>query len=388
MLDIRTLLVVMVITDLILAATLWIGAGRRMREGLGPWTISLGMQALAFALFATPAYATEPGLMVLANALFALSMTFQGAALLEFDRRGLPVWVHTAVIAAIGVPFALLAGDLAGQVLFAGVAFGSLLAVLAVIALQLRAPLGHHLRGLMVGCYALGALFFVTRGITAGLSSDPIQALLIPGILQAGTQIAAYAVVLAGSCGFLLMHKERSDNAAARLATIDPLTGAYNRRTFHEIAGRELSRARRANQALSVIMLDLDHFRAINERHGHLVGDEVLKRFADVVRLQLRKEDMLARYGGEEFCVLLTEVPGPGAVVVAGRIRKAVAAEEFSVEGKPVPVTVSAGVAARLDEGPESIDELLGRADQALGIAKHRGRDRVVALSLGRSIAA
>jgi diguanylate cyclase len=97
---------------------------------------------------------------------------------------------------------------------------------------------------------------------------------------------------------------------------------------------------------------------------------------------------MLVRYGGEEFLVMLPEVPGPGAVVVAGRIRKAVEAEAIAVDNHSLRLTVSVGVSARLDEGPESIENLLARADEALALAKQRGRNRVVALSLGRSIAA
>jgi diguanylate cyclase (GGDEF)-like protein len=135
-------------------------------------------------------------------------------------------------------------------------------------------------------------------------------------------------------------------------------------------------------------MVDLDHFRAINEKHGQRVGDEVLQRVADLVRSALRKEDMLVRFGGEEFLVLLPEVAGPGAVVVGGRIRKAVAASEIVAGTHRFAITVSAGVSARLDEGPESIDSLIARAEEALALAKRRGRNRVVALSLGRSIAA
>jgi len=107
-----------------------------------------------------------------------------------------------------------------------------------------------------------------------------------------------------------------------------------------------------------------------------------------VLRNALRKEDMLVRFGGEEFLVLLPDVPGPGAVVVAGRLRKAVASEEIALGDLRLTATVSAGVAARLDEGPESVDTLVARAEEALALAKRRGRNRVVALSLGRSIAA
>jgi diguanylate cyclase len=134
--------------------------------------------------------------------------------------------------------------------------------------------------------------------------------------------------------------------------------------------------------------VDIDHFRPVNEKYGNRVGDEVLQKIADIVRSALRKEDMLVRYGGEEFLVLLPDVPGPGAVVVAGRIRKSVEAEAIVAGGHSLSLTVSVGVSARLDEGPESIENLLGRADEALALAKQRGRNRVVALSLGRSIAA
>jgi diguanylate cyclase (GGDEF)-like protein len=149
-----------------------------------------------------------------------------------------------------------------------------------------------------------------------------------------------------------------------------------------------LSRAKRAGQPLSIIIVDIDHFKPINEKYGNRIGDQVLQRIATLVYGALRKEDMLVRYGGEEFLVMLPDVPGPGAVVVAGRIRKSVEAEPLKVGDYELAVTVSIGVSARLDEGPESVENLLGRADEALALAKQRGRNRVVALSLGRSIAA
>ena len=226
------------------------------------------------------------------------------------------------------------------------------------------------------------------RGVAAMLSADPMLAFVAPTALQSATFVACAAAAIVSTFGFLLLQKERADGEAARMATMDPLTGAYNRRTFHEIAERELSRARRAGQPLSIIVLDIDHFRPVNASYGNRTGDEVLQRIADIARSALRKEDMLVRYGGEEFLVMLPDVPGPGAVVVAGRIRKSVEAEALKVGGHEVPLTVSVGVSARLDEGPESIDGLLARADEALALAKQRGRNRVVALSLGRSIAA
>src|SRR5258708_27409434 len=135
------------------------------------------------------------------------------------------------------------------------------------------------------------------------MAADPRQAFISPSPFQGALFVTAAAAAILATFAFLLLQKERADGEAARLATMDPLTGAYNRRTFHEIAERELSRARRAGQPLSIIVLDIDHFRAVNERHGNRVGDLALQRVADLARGALRKEDMLVRYSGEEFLV-------------------------------------------------------------------------------------
>ena len=386
MVDLRTLLALMLIADLILAAMLWIGSGRRLREDLALWSFALVAQALSFALFAIRGN-PQTGLVALAATLLGLSFTLQAAALLSFDRRTLPAWVHTAVIAGVAAPVALLEGDVSGATLFGGLMFGTLLAMLGVVSWQLRTP-DLYARGILAASFLFGSGAFFLRAVSALFVSDPMQGYVAPTFFQSALYLVGYAVMLGSTLGFVLLHQERADAVARRLATVDALTGAYNRLTFQEIAAREFSRARRAGQPLSLIMLDIDRLRDVNERHGQRAGDAVLKRFAEIARAALRKEDMLVRYGGEQFLVMLPEVPGPGAVVVAGRIRRDVEIEPFGIEGMAIAVTVSAGVAARLDEGPESIEELIAHAAEALALAKRRGSNRVVALSLGRSIAA
>ncbi|APV48703.1 hypothetical protein BWI17_02800 [Betaproteobacteria bacterium GR16-43] len=388
MLDLPTLLLALVATDLVLGATLAIGSRGRFRDGVPYWFGALGARVASIVFLGLPASAGDPALAIVAVTLLALSYTLQAAALLQFGSRRLPAWVHTAVLAGVGVPFALLAGDTGSRILFTGLALGTVMLVIAGIATQLQAPISRATRALAVGAYVAGAVVFYVRAVGSAWAADPLKAFLEPSALQAITLMLAYMATLAASCAFMLLLKERGDASSERLASLDSLTGAYNRRSFLENAERTLALALRANQPLSVIMVDIDHFRRINEHHGQRIGDEVLRRLADVVRSQLRKEDLLSRFGGEEFCVLLPQVPGPGAVIVAGRIRKAVCAEPIRIDGREIEVTVSAGVAARLDEGPESIDAILGRADQAMSLAKNRGRNRVVALSLGRSVAA
>ena len=387
MIDLRTLLVLMAAADLMLAAAVWIGASRRLQDGLSHWASSLVARALALGLFAWAAQ-LQAGGAALAAALLALSITLQAAAIIAFDRRRLPAWVHTAVIAAVAVPLQALASEAGNAVFFGGIVFGLMLAVTCAVSWQLRGVAPSRSRGLLTSAFGASAAAFTLRGLAAVLEADPLRSLQFPSGFAAAALLVAAAAAIGSTFAFVLLHKERAEAEALRLATTDPLTGAYNRATFHDIAEREMSRAQRAGQPLSLVMIDIDHFRAVNEKHGHRVGDAVLQRFAEIVRSATRKEDIVVRFGGEEFLVLLPDVPGPGAVIVAGRIRRTVARAPLEVDGLVLPITASLGVAARLDEGPESLDDLLARADSALKLAKERGRNRVVALSLGRSIAA
>jgi diguanylate cyclase (GGDEF)-like protein len=389
MVDLKTLMVLVAAADITVALVLAVGSGRRLRFGIAPWIGSLFLRAFAVSVLVAR-LEPQAAVLVVSAALLSLSISFQASALLSYDGRRFPEWAHTAVMAGVAIPFTIIGTDAVNTVLFGGLVFGFLMAVLATFALQIRPTLGGRARarGVLVVCYAIGAAAFLSRGLSAILSADPLEAFTSPSPWQAALFVAAATAAIVSTFGFLMLHKERSDGEAVRMATIDPLTGAYNRRTFHDIAERELARARRTGQPLSIIVVDIDHFRPVNESHGNRTGDEVLRKVAELIRSALRKEDMLVRYGGEEFLVMLPEVPGPGAVVVAGRIRKAIEAETITVEGATLRLTVSVGVSARLDEGPESIENLLARADEALALAKQRGRNRVVALSLGRSIAA
>ncbi len=386
MVDLRTLLALMAAADAILAIGSWLGTAGH-RQGAAHWTASLAVRAVALGIILTAAQ-PQAGALALGTGLLALSVTLQAAAIMAFAGRQLPAWVHTAALAALAVPMQMVATDTASAILFGGVVLGALLAMAAGIAWQVVGDAVARARRLLVGAFALAAAGVAERGIAAVFVAEPGRALLEPTGFAAMMALATVAVLLASTFAFLLLHHARAQAEATRLATTDTLTGAFNRRTFHEIAEREMSRARRANQPLSIIMLDIDHLRRLNDDYGHQAGDAVLQRFADIVRTALRKEDMLVRFAGEEFLVMLPDVSGPGAVVVAGRIRRAVADMPMEANGHLLQVTVSLGVAARLDEGPESIDGLVARAESALQLAKQRGRNRVVALSLGRSIAA
>lgn len=162
-----------------------------------------------------------------------------------------------------------------------------------------------------------------------------------------------------------------------RLATQDELTRLPNRRHFLEQARREVERSRRYGSALSLLMVDADHFKQVNDTHGHAAGDAVLRSLAETGRKLLRDADHMGRLGGEEFALLLPETDLAQAVVVAERLRKAVGEMRVALpEGGEAQLTVSVGVAA-LGPDTENLDELMRRADAALYAAKDKGRNRV-----------
>lgn len=386
-LDSRTLLIVMIATSLLLAISLLVAVGPRFRYGLGKWTASLLLQSVAFVLLTARGVWPDAATVVLPNACLTLVLTLQMAAIREFHGRTSSIWWHVLPVLAVAGMFVFVMNDSILRIILHGVVFGVGALALAIMVQRLNPESRGSARWLMLGGYLIGAATMGSRAVVSVVDPGAIPSFLGPSAFQGINFLFVFAVILVTSVGFLLLHKERSEEAAQKLALTDPLTGAFNRRTFLELAEKEIARTRRARGSLSLIMLDLDHFKQMNDRNGHLAGDEVLKGVVAITLTCLRKEDFLVRYGGEEFCILLPSVAIDRAAVMAERIREAVEQARFSFKGRALSVTISIGVTTLSMDGNENIDTVVNRADEALYAAKKAGRNRVVAFPANTTLA-
>ena len=373
-----TLLLVLMMGNAVMAGALWAAFAGATREGLGKWGASLFAQACAWALLAAHDIMPADPLFIAGNFLLAASFMMQAAALIEFQRRTLPV--APLVAAPVGVALVCLLFARSDAALAAAGDLSQALCCVAVLWQTRRGDIHHEhrTRMLMMLAYGLLVAMFLVRAtiemMPSGLAAAPVEQSPAPGL----GYLLAIATVVLSSFGFLLMHKERAEDEMHKLATVDPLTGVFNRRTFIELAERELARCRRGGLPLRLLMLDMDHFKRVNDTRGHLVGDDVLREFARTVADCLRREDLLVRYGGEEFCVLLPGADAGTALTLADRIRATIDGTHMNTRDGPVHITTSVGICGDDAKLIDSLDSLLSCADGALYLAKAAGRNQVV----------
>ncbi len=197
-----------------------------------------------------------------------------------------------------------------------------------------------------------------------------------PAAAQSFTFLSGYVVMMINGFGFLLLCKAADDRKMERLAKVDSLTGVPNRRAFFELATAARGLASRQRHAISLMMLDIDFFKELNDRHGHAAGDAALCVFAEAVQKELREPDVFGRLGGEEFGVVLPGTDLAGAMQAAERVRLAVRSARLPSCDPETRLTVSIGVV--LLDRDEDVAAALARADRGMYAAKSEGRDRVV----------
>jgi diguanylate cyclase (GGDEF)-like protein len=330
----------------VLAMHLATAAGLNDGRWLWPWTtVSLLGLLAVFALIRCgwSLRLSDPS-MTVAQMLYAIACAAAGYAIAGAAHGAVPL------ILALVLMFGMF-GLTQAQVLFVG--SYSLLLFGAVMAAMSRQDPQHYPPQVEVVYFLLSAI-------------------VVWGVIVLSSRLATMRERLR-------TQRHELELAVARigeLATHDELTGLINRRRMQELLEQDRRRSQRAGHPWCLALLDIDHFKRVNDQHGHAAGDEVLRALARVGMAQVRKNDVLARWGGEEFVLLLQDIGPAMAHVAVERLRQRVIAEPVPLDGLALPITFSAGLTQHVVG--ETVEQTLGRADRALYEAKAQGRNRIV----------
>ena len=387
-LDVHTLFLVTIYVEAILGLLLlFVWAQNTAIRAMCWWGFAHLIRLVSIALFGMYGQAADIVSIDLANVLLftAFAATWTGARV--FDGRPVePVYLVTGAVVWLLVcrlPFLAENADVRSLV-----ASGIITTYTWLTAYEFWRGRGEPLVSrwpAILMFFAHGALYILRTPLIAMLPSLSATDTVFGSVWL--TVLSSEALLLSISSAFILlaMAKERTELRHRTAAMIDPLTGIANRRAFLQDAAQIVKRHAVNPRPTAVLVMDLDHFKSINDRFGHALGDRVLEIFTDAARKSMRASDLIGRLGGEEFAAMLTDTTREKAMAVAERIRRGFAEMAQEVDGRPVCGTVSIGlvhsVAATLD-----LPELLAQADHALYSAKERGRNRVEIAPLGMVI--
>ena len=381
--DIRSGLLVGALLTLLIGVVLAVVA-RAMpavfRPAMNWWVAATLLQPAGFVLLSQrdqlPGWVT----IVVANACIAGAFAAYAVALRRFHRLTVPhflLWGMVALAVGVSAWFGLVQPDLTKRLIAISVVLAWMLGYCAWTIY--RGPDGRGLVRHVAGAAFLGAaLIMVYRALA--LTWDPGQVIAVFQLTH--VQLLTYGVgsilPVVATVGFLLLCTDRSQRELERAARVDYLTDVYNRRAIEELGTRAIASARRHGVPLALQVVDIDHFKRINDELGHAAGDLALVRAVERIRECLRAEDVLGRLGGEEFIVLMPNSDGASATAAAERIREAFSARPLDLRGQSRKVTLSIGVAV-LAPADRLFSQLLQRGDRAMYAAKHAGRDLVMA---------
>ena len=342
-----------------------------VKEYRGIRIIALAHLVLALAFFLLPfRERLHPVIsIVLANTLINLGLGLAYVALRRFvGRKSNPI-LPVTVVAGGGLLlafFTFVEPNVAARVLVMSVTS------IPLMLANLKTLIARETRTYRLGAIIIGVTFFLyaafqlVRGVGALVS--PPESIFDPSLPQVlyfgGLFISGYF----WSAGFILMVSQRLQHELNELATMDMLTRLHNRREMTRLLEAEFGRKNRGLSEFSILLADIDHFKKVNDSHGHLVGDFILAMIARYLANAIRTQDVVARWGGEEFLVLLPGTSYEDALLVARRICSAIESHEFKQDGRVVRITLSIGVASSHD--CRDIDEIFRSADAALYRAK------------------
>lgn len=315
------------------------------------------------------------------QALSTLSLAFGALApLLMFRALGewlgpRPGWRAMQVLAVLmPLGYSLGFAHYSFRVGWANFLLAAMLLLVARAAFSPQRPAMRHWRWLLGGCHAVVALFTFGRGVLGAFLPELYPSFRAPHPVNLGAQMATNIALVLTTVAVLVAWRDEAEARLREHAFTDGLTGVLNHRAWHERAATALATAHRHGQPLTVLLIDLDQFKSINDGHGHELGDRALRLFGQVLRENVRDGDLAGRLGGEEFVVAMCLGPLAAAEVLDRRLRDHLARAAEAALG--IPLDFSAGATERR-EGDSAVQTLVARADRAMYRAKQRGRGRL-----------
>lgn len=379
-LDTRTLVVACVLVSGLMGTVSFLfSAMRGTSSMIGRWGVAMVMLAVGLGGFALRGQIPDLLSIAVANTLIIAALVLGIRCLRQFmgesPRDALGIGM-TVLAFALLVVFSEFRPNLLARILVVTLGMAAVL-MRGAWLVQRHTPTESRLSfGFTAAVlWAAGAVALV-RAIGAVVA--PPADVFVSNGLEAGAFLFNTGFIVLATLGIMWMEFETLQARLVRSALTDPLTGLANRAGFEREFERELSRIARNGTPFSVVMFDLDHFKQVNDKHGHAAGDQALRFFADLLARTVRTHDVPARYGGEEFVLLMPGTDRAEALHVAGRVRERLAARPVDVGRNEVALTVSGGVATYGGQRKD-FDTLLKAADDALYAAKSAGRNRMVA---------
>lgn len=351
-----------------------------LRPSAVSWRVATLLHASGCIVFILLSW-LPPGFgLPLANSLVTLGFTGYWRALRQFYGMADKAWL--ALPLALSVPglvwFAAFKPDIGARILIVSVTWTAVMAgCLHSLMSQQRRDRAVSRRVMMGIFLTVGAFVLLRAGYYIAIGVGPNYHITDSGNwMNFAAPMVVAVVPVVGTTAFLLMCSERIRRQWERAASTDYLTGLANRRTLTEAGERRFADARRQGHGFGLAVIDIDHFKSVNDRHGHDIGDVALKHVAAQLEAACREAELPARQGGEEFVVLFDRIDPQHAQTAGERLRQSVAAAPFVAGELTLPVTVSIGVAVQ-NGADADFDSLLRRADVALYAAKAAGRNRV-----------
>ena len=378
-LDVFTMSVMIAVVSLTLAGGLLWVSRHSQRQGLRLCASGLALFALSLPTLALRGVLIPEAISIVAgNLMVAASLALLLMAVCRFHSARVQAWWVTMPMVVLPPGLLMMLSSLSGRVILASLVYAAQHILLGWITLRLRPDRsgdGHVLAA--SASLACAAVLLVRAALEAfGINSTP--SFTSPELRHNYYILTMMIALIVFTLGFIFMVREAADENFRQLSIRDELTGIANRRHLVSPLRERLAEADRVHSPLTLLMIDLDHFKAVNDRLGHLVGDEVLKEVAHAISARVRINDFVGRYGGEAFLVILPHTAPRTAVVLAEDLRRAIEAMTIQYGGIRLGVTVSIGVCGSLPDAPLSLDALIEGADQAMYGAKNQGRNRVV----------